>query len=118
MSLCDTCPRPGACCHGFPLSRSLPIAEGVGAAIGLCAKEGLPFYPIGTFDDDPKYRGAHWPVPDGEQIWTFACTNLTAEGRCGDYENRPLLCRIYTPLSHGCALHYSRFLPAPQGGQS
>lgn len=30
--------------------------------------------------------------------WVFwSCKNLTPEGRCGDYENRPELCRTYEP---------------------
>lgn len=51
----------------------------------------LPFIPLDTYastaaDAMPGYVGIRWQ-----------CKNLTPEGRCGDYENRPNLCRIYEP---------------------
>lgn len=36
-------------------------------------------------------------VSDG--CWYFWCPELTREGRCGDYPNRPDLCRSYEPMS-------------------
>lgn len=92
MSLCELCPRPGRCCSGFELN---------GGDIGLHATElevsttlaelGFPFFhPL-------------WRKPDG--AWLSWCDRLTKDGRCGDYENRPQLCRDYQPLACSlCAL--------------
>ena len=42
----------------------------------------LPFYPLWN----PEGKG-----------WKLWCVNLTSEGRCGDYDHRPALCRDFEP---------------------
>lgn len=38
--------------------------------------------------------------------WSFNCKNLLPNGRCGDYENRPDLCRRFEPASGPLCVHY------------
>lgn len=38
--------------------------------------------------------GAH--RPHGVR-WLYSCTNLTPEGRCSDYDNRPKMCQEFKP---------------------
>ena len=37
---------------------------------------------------------------------TFNCVNLTKDGRCGDYENRPWLCRVFEPGEGPLCVHW------------
>jgi Fe-S-cluster containining protein len=52
-------------------------------AICIAAERGLPFLPL------MKFQG------EGAMYWQWWCPKLTRDGRCGDYENRPKLCRDY-----------------------
>ena len=39
--------------------------------------------------------------------WRWFCTWLMPDGRCGNYEIRPQLCRDYQPLADGLCVHYN-----------
>jgi len=39
--------------------------------------------------------------------WSYWCPNLSREGRCLDYENRPVTCRIFEPASDPLCVHYN-----------
>jgi Fe-S-cluster containining protein len=99
MSACDTCPVPGHCCRVVSLSFKPPldaktIAEAETALASKLDPLGydLPFRPL--------FRRS-----DG--IWVWWCPKLDRKtGRCGDYENRPYLCRRYEPRQDPlCILH-------------
>jgi len=113
MSACDTCAKPGACCTDMFLSSTywngMIYAEyWPGDAVRHldAAMPGHPFIPLRLEIREPGTPG-HNPTanrPYGAARW--ACTRLTPEGRCGDYENRPNLCKAYEPLSDGlCAMY-------------
>lgn len=38
--------------------------------------------------------------------WTWECTQLQPNGRCGIYENRPQLCRDFAPGEGPLCVHY------------
>ena len=103
MSLCDLCPRPGRCCSGFELNGG-KFGEGKTAL-----EIGADLARTQDIDDEGNVLGIGLPFlplflrSDGH--WHFWCPNLTREGRCGDYENRPWACRHYQPLAdHLCAM--------------
>lgn len=91
MSLCDTCPRPGACCRFFSLNQSggidqwsgMPLLEAI-AGVAASHTEDHPFVPL--------YRR-----PNGVTVWW--CPNLGRDGRCMDYDRRPYTCRSFEPAS-------------------
>lgn len=92
-SLCDSCYAPGACCKHFTLfgcaapgDRYKPLDEG--RAARAIAHHGFPFEVI------PDAGGA------------VRCTRLQADGRCGDYENRPDLCRTLEPGMDPLCVHW------------
>ena len=100
---CGACPRPGRCCTGFVLNGGMvphEAATALEAQLELDA-HGLPFSPLMR-----RPATGHW------MLW---CRNLTREGRCGDYENRPQLCADYQPGEDAlCAMHRAADSP-PQG---
>lgn len=109
--ICDNCRLPGRCCTGFglnahslleaktPLHALVWLATAYTGAVSGRTMLGLPFLPL-------------WKEPRNG-VWRFWCPLLTREGRCSDYENRPLLCRDYAPGSDQiCAMH----VPAPKAG--
>lgn len=98
MSACDTCPKPGACCHDFVLNGSagtrglsFPADKWMVEGIGFAERRGVPFIPL-RVDDGPNSTSA-----DGFVAIRWKCPLVTPEGRCRDYENRPQLCRDYQP---------------------
>lgn len=96
-SMCDSCFKPGACCKGFVLTDLPPISgASIRAAKRFMRRRGLPFDPIGRRDrgDEKKAR-----------VW--ACRNILPNGRCGDYENRPQLCRDFKAGSDGLCFHFT-----------
>jgi Fe-S-cluster containining protein len=104
VSLCDVCTRPGRCCVGFELN---------GGAYGEGMSElELLVLMASTLDHDPAADIVRLGLPylpfflraDGH--WHFWCPNLSADGRCGDYEHRPWACRSYVPgCDNLCAMH-------------
>lgn len=106
--LCDHCRRPGRCCSGFALNLEVSEEE---TALHLLVRLatilhqdcqgrpmlGAPFLPL--------YR------PGGE--WRFWCPLLGHDGRCTDYENRPLLCAMFQPGADPlCEMHVPSAMPA------
>jgi Fe-S-cluster containining protein len=103
------CTQCGKCCRDSKLP--LTVAEAMrwlnrGHAVQLIC-EASP-WPRGLADDDP--RAAHFKrrsfavtsgmMPSRVVVMLVAdiagaCPNLLADLRCGIYENRPLVCRIY-----------------------
>ena len=66
------------------------IADGLGAVIEWLRLHELPFHPtrIAGCREDRKTRLDYaW--------WFFGCGKLLPNGKCGDYENRPALCRSF-----------------------
>ena len=96
MSACDFCFAPGRCCSGIKLnSGSWPGAH-VDTVLLMYVYLAASWRNTGPLM--PLYR-----KPNG--AWLFWCPTLTREGRCGDYEHRPDLCRNYEPMSDGlCVL--------------
>lgn len=98
MSACDTCPKPGSCCNDFQLhgkttTTVFPENDWEGRASIWLKRHELPFLPL-RIDRDATFTD---PVPDGHVAIRYMCPKLSPEGRCGDYENRPPLCRDYQP---------------------
>jgi len=102
-SLCDRCRSPGRCCTGLALSatgagpdwmrgrHSLEVYAALATAWHGEGKLGLPFLPLMRREDG---------------TWRFWCPVLGRDGRCGDYANRPDLCRAYEAGSDRlCAMH-------------
>lgn len=111
MSLCDQCTKPGNCCKELVLT-SNNFNGNVWAenwkqqAIDAVSQhiENSPFVPIRLRLAEGESRDPAAKAPYGTVLWS--CTRLTPEGRCGDYENRPQLCREYEAGSDRlCAMH-------------
>lgn len=110
MSMCDTCAKPGACCTDMAISTPTwgtfyPASWPAQAAQELAEKmPGHPFIPLRLAMVDEEARHPEADGPYGVGRW--ACSNLMPEGRCGDYENRPQLCRDYVAGSDPlCVMH-------------
>lgn len=94
---CDGCPQPGRCCSGFVLNDSalLEAETPLHALVWAVAAHhfdaqgrpaiGVPFVPFW-----PEARTGNW------RWW---CPVLTADGRCGDHANRPMLCAVFEPAT-------------------
>lgn len=105
---CETCPKPGTCCTGFPLPGSdthfmTKLEAMVWAASQLYAlpdkyrtSVGFPFVPV---------KQMHDGLPG--ETWLWSCVDLLPNGRCGNYENRPYgPCVLYKPgADRMCAIH-------------
>lgn len=96
-SACDRCFAPGRCCSNISLNLNggtWPLVETALEVYVLLAR---------AWTADPSALGNAQPLmplfrrPDGR--WIFWCPALTREGRCGDYENRPGMCRVFEPMS-------------------
>jgi Fe-S-cluster containining protein len=106
ISLCDVCRAPGQCCKSIWLSRddeALTLWDDEDKDEQLRAL-GLPFHvteTVATFtaEDSGRKYSTH----------RYRCPVLRADGRCGDYDKRPGLCRRYAAGEDGlCAM----FVPA------
>ena len=97
-ALCAHCGDPGMCCRDIRLPVGGQDLHSMNTALEVLVwlatikhadpwmgNTGLPFLP------DRK---------DEDGWWVLQCPRLTPEGRCGDYENRPWLCRTHTPGVH------------------
>lgn len=107
MSLCDQCYAPGACCRGFSLSgvdggKTYWIDAGLEGVLEQLRAAGLP-------DFTPTVEVDRWVDEESGREYAyfkFACRALMPDGRCGNYENRPELCRTYEPGSDPICVHW------------
>lgn len=89
-SLCGTCPRPGSCCKGFVLNRVFPEGADEQEVQTFLDEQGFPFAPLRQEEESRE--------GDGEgRRWVFDCPELLPSGRCGIYDQRPEVCRIFEP---------------------
>jgi Fe-S-cluster containining protein len=87
MASCDSCRRPGQCCHGFALSvPDVPLEGWKVAAENEMEARGLYFFEPLHFLRRPT--GLVTPI--------FKCARLI-DGRCSKYDERPNVCRVYEP---------------------
>lgn len=113
MSACDTCAAPGACCRDMAISSDADfgafyVSQWPHEAVATLAAKlpGHPFIPLRLEMVDPS-EARHYADAEGPYgIGHWSCTRLTPEGRCGDYDNRPALCRSYEPLSDRLCVMY------------
>jgi hypothetical protein len=101
VSLCDICTSPGRCCTDLALSGGDKVRGFLNdrdmtreRVEEVLIAHNLPFKPL---REEQKSDG---------MVWRFTCPKLTPEGRCGDYENRPNLCRDYQPGEDGLCVYY------------
>lgn len=103
MAVCDTCIKPGACCHDIPLMMH-PGWTKLEMMIFLATywpdenRETLPFHSPRLIKQDytPEY-----------DMWVVDCMNILPDGRCGDYENRPYgPCVVYEPGECRLCVHH------------
>jgi Fe-S-cluster containining protein len=83
MNACAACPDKGRCCREFYISKDGIgiLSDSLESVSEYVAKElELPFTPLYNIN---------------EFGWVFKCDWLREDGRCGDYEHRPELCRLY-----------------------
>jgi Fe-S-cluster containining protein len=113
VSLCDHCVKPGHCCRDIYISsqsHSGTFYADEWPAAGLRwlddAMPGHPFSPLRLEVIDPAdlRHDQNAGRPYGFGRWS--CRNLAPSGRCGDYENRPELCKAYEPASDGLCVMY------------
>lgn len=119
MSVCDSCRRPGHCCTWIYIQgreydgkvwegddwKEISM-RGLNEAMG----QDHPFEPLEYRQIPAEMRECFTPY--GYVYWS--CKNLTPEGRCGDYENRPQLCRNYEPKQDAlCIEHVPAFKNIP-----
>lgn len=112
---CEECRDPGACCRAIPISQRFPVdmsrehvamytAEGMDAFTGVVNAEPMPMMKPLRIVSRISKRGAHKPHM---VTWLFECENLTPEGRCGNYDNRPKMCRVFEPGSSTLCVEYT-----------
>jgi Fe-S-cluster containining protein len=104
MALCASCPKPGACCSNFVLTSGAFRTGRVMHTRGwkkrlqhLMDKWGLPFKPARVDASRGKLGFAR-----------YDCPKLLPNGLCGDYENRPDICRKYVPLENNLCVYPKR----------
>ena len=106
-SLCDACRSPGNCCRGFALNLTFPRENWKQDADKDMAERGLPFVAMSPVIESISDAG-------GAVLVRFACNKLGKDGRCSDYENRPILCQTYAPASDPiCAEHVRKLRGIP-----
>lgn len=115
-SLCDQCFAPGACCRRLNFYGGSPAIDGgnektywldepiepqLRAGMGNDVYRPIPFE---VFEIKERFIDEETKRPYGKI--TFSCRNLLPNGRCGDYENRPWLCRVFEPAGDHLCVHY------------
>ena len=86
------CPDLGHCCKRFVLNpKTIPPFDESRSIKGVRRKLrhfNLPFEPLEL---------APTATSGNEKLWWFTCPLLGADGKCGDYENRPGTCSSFVP---------------------
>jgi Fe-S-cluster containining protein len=106
MSACDTCAKPGACCHDFALNGRNGGLRFDADNWQWQAEEKMEFYgmPFKPLRIDPQ---KHDGEADSSLVAVrFTCPKVTPEGRCSIYETRPQLCRDYAAGSDKLCVMY------------
>lgn len=110
--ICARCVSPGHCCTGFNLSDAEGNPRVVWDDETPELPDGYPFKPL--------ERWGQWTVESGPEAgrtysaWLYACSKLSADGKCTIYDERPDLCRQYEPLTdHLCIMKKQTPEPAP-----
>lgn len=85
---CKTdCPIPGACCQGFAVNIKTELSD------AEITESLVSRYNLGQMKLIGRTKNYNAPI--------LVCSWLDMEtGLCTDYENRPQLCRDFTPLSN------------------
>ena len=103
-SLCDKCFAPGTCCKRLRLSKGgdeVTFWDDEPEAVQTFLDgQKAPFEVIETLGPWPDEAGRLYSAK------TFGCPKLLPNGRCGDYENRPEICRIFEPASDQLCVHF------------
>ncbi len=121
MDLCFECTQCGACCHGLRLTLSADeaITWAENGHVVEILTEVLPTQPADDGQDaQARYDMARsfpalsgtMPIRIAVVLVAFhegACPHLQPDMRCGNYPNRPRICRIY-PLE---SRPFARLLP-------
>lgn len=100
--ICFDCAQCGRCCNDLRLTLSLDEAI-VWACNGhqvqlLCEAIPWPRDPLPTELELPHRRDTSFAVEVGRMLVAFhdgACPHLQTDMRCGNYADRPRICRIY-----------------------
>lgn len=110
-SLCESCFAPGQCCKRLHLYRkgeeiTYWADEGLAGVLREMEDDGLPFTPR-----NPKQFFTVDKLGDenhGRRYMTveYNCPWLLPNGRCGSYENRPDVCRVFEPGSEPLCVHW------------
>ena len=89
------CPDLGHCCKRFVLTvfKAMPFDEkkSIKGVRRKLRKFKLPFEPFELSEDNNAVQDI------GKKVWWFTCPLLGEDGKCGDYENRPDLCKKFVP---------------------
>lgn len=106
MSVCDTCPKPGACCKRLRLHGQNGVItfwkeDGLEAVQHFLDTNGLPFAPIEIVAEEKDE-----PMQQTYVEYVFSCPKLGLDGRCTIYADRPQLCRDYQPGSDQLCVLY------------
>lgn len=113
VDLCGNCGDPGRCC------REIRLFSGNDWAFRNAGTRLEAMVALATVGhDDPWMGNIGLPFiaerKDADGYWVMSCVNLTPEGRCGDYEGRPYLCRLFEPgTQFPCAMSVLPPLPDP-----
>lgn len=101
-SMCDSCLSPGACCKALRLrggARQADNSDAIEASMSFDQAERRALE-LNLW----MFRPLHQEAADGS--WTWSCTQLEPNGRCGIYEDRPELCRSFRPGQDPLCVHY------------
>lgn len=119
-SICDSCYEPGACCKKLTLSTAAEkgpnyftswltdTPERVKNNLTVFMHSGVDWKHAGNFEFHSFSKDNVWNDPEhGDYAIVYLkCNKLQSDGRCGDYANRPSLCRSYQPLEDTMCAHY------------
>lgn len=117
MSACDRCYAPGQCCRSLNLFGGRTYPDDPPLAPGTNEVRFTRANAVAEIDATLKGQGLemlaavkiHAAKPhDGVDMVTasFACSWLLPSGRCGGYEDRPTMCRVYEPEVDQLCVHY------------
>ena len=109
MSLCDKCYDPGRCC------KHLGFYTESGGEITFWSDEPLDTQLRDRLEEEDviqpfvlKDKKATYKDENGREYFVgiYSCTQLLPNGRCGAYENRPILCRTFIEGDDPLCVHF------------